>query len=161
MKNSRAFVLVLVTLAVTVGLLTAAAAAPVPPQKKCYDAGGEEIPCPESNYLQTQYAARATSRDSGPTYTPVPPTFTPTPTASPTATSTIASAVTGPASSGSLPGQPAQPAGASAPLGTAPRPSTLQILIPLLMLGFAGLLGVVLLVLIIRWFSARRSARPG
>jgi hypothetical protein len=29
------------------------------------------------------------------------------------------------------------------------------------MLGFAGLLGVVLLVLIIRWFSARRSAPPG
>ena len=80
MRNSRAFLLVLVTLAVTVGLLTAAAAAPVPPQKRCYNDSGEEIPCPNSNYQQTQFAERATSKVSGPTYTPVPPTLTYTPT---------------------------------------------------------------------------------
>jgi hypothetical protein len=161
MRNSRAFVLALAALAVTVGLLTVAAAAPVPPEKRCYNSAGEEIPCPNSNYLQTQYAARATSRVSGPTYTPVPPTWTPTPTTSPTATSTIAPAATQAPTSGALPAQPAQPAGASAPLATAPRPSTIQILIPIIMLVLAGVIGLVVLVLIIRWLSSRRSAPPG
>ncbi|MFH1185741.1 MAG: hypothetical protein V1755_12005 [Chloroflexota bacterium] len=58
MKEFRSSVLVLVALAVAVGLLTAATAAPAPPEKKCYNADGEEIPCPESNYLQTQKAIR-------------------------------------------------------------------------------------------------------
>lgn len=161
MRNSRGFVLALAALAVTVGLLTAAAAAPVPPQKRCYNSSGEEIPCPNSNYLQTQYAERATSRVSGPSFTPAPPTWTPTPTASPTPTSTNTPTATQAPASGAIPAQPAQPAGASAPLATAPRPSTLQILIPLFMLGFAGLVGLIVLILIIRWLSSRRSAPPG
>ena len=127
MRNSRAFLLLLVTLAVTVGLLTAAAAAPVPPQKRCYNDSGEEIPCPNSNYQQTQFAERATSKVSGPTYTPVPPTLTSTPTPLPTATATIAPAATLVPASGAVPGQPAEPAGASAPLAASPQPSTLQI----------------------------------
>lgn len=161
MKRSRAFLLVLIPLAVTVGLLTAAAAAPVPPQKRCYNESGEEIPCPNSNYQQTQFAERATSRVSGPTYTPAPPTFTPTTAASPTATSTLAPAATQAPASGALPGQPAEPAGASAPLAPDPGPSTLQVLIPVLMLAFSGIIGLVLLVLTIRWLTTRRSAPPG
>jgi len=156
MKHSRAFVLMLAALAVTVALLTAAAAAPVPPQKKCYNDSGEEIPCPNSNYQQTQFAERATSRVSGPTFTPAPPTFTSTPL--PTATSTTAPTATLEPASGADPGQPAQPAGASAPLPPDRGLSTLQVMIPVILLVFAGILGLVLLVLTIRWLTTRRSA---
>ena len=161
MKDFRSSVLVLVALAVTVGLLTMAAAAPVPPEKKCYDAGGEEIPCPESNYLQTQKAIRDASRDSGPTYTPVPPTYTLSPTASPTATPTITAIPTESPTPGAAPEPLAVPPAASSPPETSPWLSSILVLVPLLLLGCAGLIGVILLVILVRWLSRRRSAPPG
>jgi len=157
MMKLRSSVLVLAALVVTVGLLTAAATAPVPPEKKCFNADGEEIPCPNSNYYQTRDAARVTARDSG----PAAPTYTLLPTASPSATPTITSTSTESPAPSATPVQLAPSATASSPLETLPRPSTLQVLVPLLMLGCAGLIGVILLVILIRWLSSRRSAPPG
>ncbi len=56
--------------------------------KTCYDESKNVIPCPQSNYKQTQQAKKA----EGPSATPVPPTDTPTSTPTdtpvPTATNT-------------------------------------------------------------------------
>ena len=157
MKDFRTSVLVLVALAVTVGLLTMAAAAPAPPEKKCYDADGEEIPCPGSNYLQTQKAIR----DAGPTSAPVLPTYTFSPTPSPTATPTITPIPTESPTLGATPAPLAVPPAASSPLESSPWLSSFLVLVPLLLLGCAGLIGVILLVILVRWLSRRRSAPPG
>src|SRR5512143_1519287 len=115
MRQPSSSVLVLMALAVTVGLLTAAAVPSAPPERKCYNEAGEEIPCPESNYLQTQKAIRDASRDSGPTFTPVPPTFTLTPTPQPSATPTTAPAPTETIAAAAALEQPAQPPAAAPP----------------------------------------------
>jgi hypothetical protein len=160
MRDIRSSVLVLASIAVTFGLLTAAAAAPAPPDRKCYNEAGEEIPCPESNYLQTQKAIRDASRDSGPTFTPVPPTFTLTPTPEPTATPTTALVATETVATAAALGQPAQPP-AAAPPEPASQPSAFMMLVPLAMFGFAGLIGVILLVLLVRWLLSRNRASHG
>jgi hypothetical protein len=157
MKEIRSSVLVLAAFAVTVGLLTAAAAAPVPPEKKCYNADHEEIPCPNSNYYQTRDAVR----HAEPTSARVLPANTMPPVAPPTAWPTIAATWTASPAPSATPAQLALPATASSPLETPSQPSALQVMIPLLMLGCAGLVGIIVLVILFRWLSSRRSAPPG
>ncbi len=80
--------------------------------KTCYDQSKQPIPCPKSNYLQTQQAAKQAANSISSTDTPIPPTetlsptltntplptptstptFTPTPTYTPLPTATLAAA---------------------------------------------------------------------
>jgi hypothetical protein len=136
--------------------LLAAAAAGVHPGRKCYDAGGEEIPC-DSNYLQTQAAAKATARNSGPAVPAVAPSATPSPTATPTSTA-IPTQITVPTL---IQTQEAAPPAAAAPQAAAPRASTSMLLIPLLMLGCGAVLAVIVLFVLYRWLSGRRNTPPG
>jgi hypothetical protein len=79
--------------------------------KTCYDQAQKTIPCPKSNYLQTQQAAKQAANSISSTDTPIPPTETPshtltntpfptptsTPTFTPTPTSTPLPTTTQPA----------------------------------------------------------------
>lgn len=151
MKRIRQRVLLSLALMLTACVL--AAASGVHPEKKCYNAAGDEIPC-DSNYLQTREAARATARDSGPSI----PSITPTPTASPTATQTSTATQTETPAATLTPMQEATTPRTSAPQGM-PRLSAAMVLIPLL--GCAGVLVVALLFMVYRWFSGRRTIPPG
>jgi hypothetical protein len=138
--------------------LLAGAAAGAPPQKRCFNADGEEIPCPNSNYLQTQYAQRQTARAIGPTAPLVVASVTPAPTASPTVTPTSTEAPTESPAPSLTQAQEAAPSVTSAPQAASPQaPTTLKLLPIFAMLGCAGLLAVVLIFLLFRWFSSRRS----
>jgi hypothetical protein len=155
MKRIRQSMILSLGLVLTACLL-AAAAAPVRPEKKCYNADGEEIPC-DSNYLQTKEAAKATARNNYPSLPTITPTFTPTPSPTPTATETVTET---PAPTAAQLPQAAPPA-ASAPQPASSQPSTIQLLIPVAMLGCAGLLAVFLVFMLFRWLLARRAAPPG
>ena len=136
--------------------LVIAAAAGAQPAKKCYNDAGEEIPC-DSNYLQTREAERATARESGPVAPAVVASATPSPTVTPTDT---------PAPSQTPLPTVIQAVEAAPPLATArpapsDRPSATMVLIPVLMLGCAGVLAVILVFLVFRWLPGRRNLPPG
>jgi hypothetical protein len=136
--------------------LVIAAAAGAQPAKKCYNDAGEEIPC-DSNYLQTREAERATARESGPDEPAVAASATASPTGSPTNT---------PAPSETPVPTAIQAVEAAPPLATAQpapsdRPSATMVLIPVAMLGCAGVLVAILLFLAFRWLSGRRNLPPG
>jgi len=150
MKRIRQPVLLSLALMLTAYVL--AAASGVHPEKKCYNAAGDEIPC-DSNYLQTREAARATARDSGPSFTPPPSATT---TATPTGTATLTE-TPAPTLTQTLEAATPTPSG---PLAT-PLPSATMVLIPLLMLGCAGVLVVALLFMLYRWYSGRHTNPPG
>ena len=58
--------------------------------KTCYDQNKQPIPCPKSNYIETQQAAKQATNSISSTNTPIPPTetppITPTNTSLPTST---------------------------------------------------------------------------
>jgi len=152
MKSIRQSMLLSLGLILTACLLSAAAAG-VHPEKKCYNADGDEIPCVDSNYLQTQVAERAAARDSG----PVAPAVAASPTASPTGTPTSTATPTETPMPTLMQAQEAAPPAAAAPQEAAPRPSATMVLIPVLMLGCAGVVVVILLFIVFRWLSGRRN----
>ena len=152
MKRNRHSMLLSLGLILTACLL-AAAAAGVHPEKKCYNSAGEEIPC-DSNYLQTREAARATARNSGPSIVASP---TPSPTGTPTSTATPSQTPMPTL----MPEQGAAPPVAAAPQEATPPPSATMVLIPVLMVGCAGVLVLGLLFMVFRWLSGRRSIPPG
>ncbi len=143
----------------------AAAAAGGRPQKKCYDSSGNEIPCPNSNYSETQFAARATARKAGPTAPAVAATARPSATASPTVTATATPTVTPTAEAAAGPTliytQQATPAAGSgaAQTSTGGSPITLALLVAVI--GFAGLVVVILAVVLLRRFGGRSNQPPG
>lgn len=158
MKRIRQSMLLSLGLILTACLL-AGAAAGVHPEKKCYDAGGEEIPC-NSNYYQTQFAARATARQSGPTAPAVAASPTPSPTGTPTSTATPTQTPTQTPIPTLTQTQEAAPPATSAPQEASPQPSATTVLILVLMVGGAGALGVILLFMLFRWLSGRRNTPP-
>lgn len=159
MKRITQSILLTVGVIVTACLL-AAAAAGVHPGKRCYNEAGDEIPCGDSNYYQTQFAARATARKAGPTAqavvasATVSPTVSPTP--SPTVTPTGTEASTDTPIATSIATQEAASPAASAPQATSTRPPTSMVLVPVLLFGCAGILVVVIVVLAVRWIASRR-----
>ncbi len=170
MKNIRRSILLSLGLILTACLVLGAAGARHP-EKKCYDSAGDEIPCPNSNYSETQFAARATARHSGPTAQPgsgsslqTLPTLTQTasPTPSPTATLTNTAP---PPTEDLMPtlsqGQQAAPPVAPAAQQPTSQPSLVTLLVLLGVVGLAGVLVVLVLVLLFRWLSGRRNAPPG
>ncbi len=161
MKKMRQSMLLSLGLILAAGLL-AAAATGVRPEKKCYNADGEEIPC-TSNYLQTQFAARATAKELGLTAPAVVASATASATASPSATPTdtaTATATETPVPTLSQATEPAPPV-APAPPAASSQPSALMVLVPVVMLGAAGLLVVIVLILLFRWLSGMRNKPPG
>ncbi len=148
--------------------LLAGAAVGGPLEKKCYDSSGNEIPCPNSNFSETQFAARATARKAGPTSAPVVRTpqpvaasVTPSPTASPTATATntpVPSLTPIPTlSQAQATLAPAAPAAQQTSSGGSM--VTLAVLVGVIALG--ALLIVLLGVLVYRWLSGRGNQPPG
>ncbi len=160
MKRIRQSMLLSLGLILTACLL-AGAAAGGHLEKKCYNDSGDEIPCGDSNYYETQVAARATARHSGPVVPAVAASPTPSPTPSPTGTPTSTAAPTQTAKPTLIQAQGAAPPAASAAQEASPRPSAIMVLILVLILGFAGVLVVILLFMLFRWLSGRRNMPPG
>jgi hypothetical protein len=164
MKRIRGSVLLSLGFVLTACLL-AGAAAGGHPQKKCYDTDGNEIPCPNSNFSETQFAARATARHSGPTAPAVAATPRPSLTVSPTSSPTVTPTGTTAPAETPVPilnqaQQPATPA-ASAPRETSPQSSSITLLVLVAVVGLAAVLVVLLLILLYRWLSGRGKVPPG
>ena len=168
MKRIRQSTLLALGLILTACLL-AGATAGGHVEKKCYNSSGDEIPCPNSNYSETQFAARATARKSGPTVAPVAaswtpspiPSTTPSPTPSPVGTSTSMVAPTQAAMPTLMQAQQAAPPPASAAQAASSRPSAIGLVFIVVVIGLAGLIVVILLFMIFRWLSSRRNTPPG
>jgi hypothetical protein len=158
MKRIRQSVLLSLGLILMACLLVGAAAGGHP-DKKCYNTSGDLIPCNDSNFSQTQFAAKATARKSGPTAPAVVATRTSSPTASPSATPTLTAAPAATPMPTLIQAQGAVPQAAAAAQQTSPRPSPIILVILVLMLGFAGVLIVFLLFMFFRWLSRRGNAR--
>jgi hypothetical protein len=140
---------------VLVACVLSAAAAGVHPAKKCYNSDGEEIPCP-SNYSQTQFAARATRRETGPTAPANAPARAASPTPTPTLTPTNTAPPTEAPTQALIPVQTVPPPATPAPQ-VASSPSGANFVPLALLLGCMGLVVLVLLVLLWRWLSGRRQ----
>jgi hypothetical protein len=155
MKSIRRSILLSFGIILTACLVIAAAAG-AQPAKKCYNDAGEEIPC-DSNYLQTREAERAAARDSGPAATAVVASATASPTSTPTSTATPSQTPMPTV----IQAQAAAPPAATALPTPTPRPSATMVLIPVALLGCAGVLAVILVFLVFRRLPGRRNNPPG
>lgn len=159
MKSVRKSILLLPGLILLACLLSAAGAG-LPPEKKCYNEAGDQIPCFDSNYGQTQAAGGPTSQDSAPLAPVIAASQTQAPTASATEAPTSTAAPTEtPVATWTQAQQTATPVPTSQE--PPPGPSATQILIPIAMLGFAGLILLILVLLLFRWLARRRNVPPG